>query len=1287
MATLLLQAAGSYLGSFFGAAGSTIGAAVGAYGGYLLDQSLINSTRRIQGQRLSSAQMLTGEDGAPLARVYGTVRQGGTLIWATRFEEASKTERQGGKGGGPKVTSYTYFANFAVAICEGEIAHVRRVWADGKELDLTEHTIRIYRGSADQLPDPLIVAKQGIGNTPAYRGTAYAVFDRFALANFGNRIPQIQFEVMRTIGGISSDIEAITIIPGSTEFGLSPTAISQVVRPGETIYANRHVLNAGSDWEASIDELQALCPNLKQVALVVSWFGDDLRAGNCQIRPRVSNGSGYQNDTWQVAGLTRAAAGPVSQYNGKAAFGGTPDDRSVVAAIQDLRARGLKVMLYPFVLMDIPAGNILPSPYGGASQAAYPWRGEITCSPAPGVVGSVDGTATAASQVSAFSGNATPAMFGVTGNAVAYVGASDWGYRRFILHYAKLAELAGGVDALLIGSEFKALTRVRGASGFPFVSVLSGLATDVRSMLGSAVKLTYAADWSEYSAYTPPGTNSLHFHLDPLWANPAINAVGIDNYMPLSDWRDEDWDGNNPDGASSPSDFDALKQALNAGEGYDWYYANAADRQARVRTPIADGLAGKDWVYRFKDLRGWWENAHYERISGVENTTPTAWVPQGKPIWFTELGCPAIDKAANQPNVFPDVKSSAAAIPYFSNAGRDDEAQIRFLSAHFAHWKEPSNNPVSTVYAGPMIDLEHTYLWAWDARPFPTFPLSAQTWSDGDNYLTGHWLNGRLSQMALQDLVAAIFDEHGIEDYDLSGVDGVLAGYLMDRPGTARDALDTLLAFYRVDVSENAGGLKLRSRDRALPKARLVSGLALGRNDETVEEKIEANSDLVQELALEYRDALRDHQQASAVSRIGSGSNSTQSIALPAVVDGAEALAQLRQFHRQQSAARKSISFQTGWSEAALQPGDLIALEDGGETYRITKIVDTEQRRFDAEIALPIAPMVRRSRLTLQNDAASMVAGAPLSVFLDLPLLPEGSAMVGGLRIAVWSKPWSPVAALASAGDEAYAQKLTLDEPAIIGSLMTDLAARGAGRFSTNDFVEVELTQGGLSSVSDLALLNGANAAAVMSASGAWEVLQFGTATEVSPGRWRLERLLRGQLGTLNAMEAGAVSGAKFVLLDASVKACSLGETQASIVLNWKVGPLNKAVSDRHYTSQQVAPATRSSLANAPVHFKAKRRESGDIAFVWKRCGSLNADSWEVPEIPLTQTFEGYRIRVLGAGNSVKRAISVASGQWTYALADRQADFGGGPSAAVIEVSQISNNGLPGLPRTLNLTF
>jgi hypothetical protein len=131
MATLVLQAAGAFLGGAFGAVGAAIGSAVGATAGYLVDRALIESTRHVEGPRLATARPFTAEEGASIARIYGTARAGGTLIWATRFEEKRTTKRQGAKGG-PKVTIYSYFANAAFVLCEGEIAGVRRIWADGR---------------------------------------------------------------------------------------------------------------------------------------------------------------------------------------------------------------------------------------------------------------------------------------------------------------------------------------------------------------------------------------------------------------------------------------------------------------------------------------------------------------------------------------------------------------------------------------------------------------------------------------------------------------------------------------------------------------------------------------------------------------------------------------------------------------------------------------------------------------------------------------------------------------------------------------------------------------------------------------------------------------------------------------------------------------------------------------------------------------------------------------------------------------------------------------------------
>lgn len=304
-------------------------------------------------------------------------------------------------------------------------------------------------------------------------------------------------------------------------------------------------------------------------------------------------------------------------------------------------------------------------------------------------------------------------------------------------------------DGFLIGSELRSLTRVRSGAGiYPAVDALVALAADVKSIVGSSTIVTYGADWTEYGAdVVDAGASEVRFPLDPLWACSAIDAVGIDYYAPLADWRDE---AGHLDAsvAASTYDLDYLAENVYGGEGFDWYYTDDSARAAQNRTPITDGL-GKPWTFRVKDIKSWWSSAHYERVGGVELPSPTAWAPQSKPVWLTEVGCPAVDKGANQPNVFPDPKSSENHLPYFSSGSRDDLVQRRYLQA-FLGKLDPSlgaadaDNPVSPIYGSRMIEPSAIHLWTWDARPYPAFPAATEVWSDGPNWQTGHWLTGRL---------------------------------------------------------------------------------------------------------------------------------------------------------------------------------------------------------------------------------------------------------------------------------------------------------------------------------------------------------------------------------------------------------------------------------------------------------------------------------------------------------------------------------------------------------------
>jgi hypothetical protein len=250
--------------------------------------------------------------------------------------------------------------------------------------------------------------------------------------------------------------------------------------------------------------------------------------------------------------------------------------------------------------LDVPPGNTLPNPYSANAatpgQPAFPWRGRITCSPAAGFAGSVDKTGTAATQVSALFGAATTGNFSVSGESVTFTGSpSDWGLRRMVLHYAHLCAAAGGVDAFLIGTEMPGLTTIRsGASTYPAVTAFKTLAADVSIILGAGTKIGYAADWSEYFGHHPQdGSGDVYFHLDPLWSDANIDFVGIDNYLPLSDWRDGFDHADALEGWPAIHDRAYLQANIAGGEGFGWFYASGP--MSTLTTPPARRCCARCW--------------------------------------------------------------------------------------------------------------------------------------------------------------------------------------------------------------------------------------------------------------------------------------------------------------------------------------------------------------------------------------------------------------------------------------------------------------------------------------------------------------------------------------------------------------------------------------------------------------------------------------------------------------------------------------------------------------------
>jgi hypothetical protein len=230
MATLVLSAVGH-------AIGGPIGGAIGSILGQQIDHAVFAPKAR-HGPRLGDLSVQTSSYGAAIPKIFGRVRVAGNVIWSTDLIE-SRSSSGGGKGR-PKTVTYSYSASFAVALSARPVRRVGRIWADGKLLRgaagdfKTATEFRLHPGDEDQAVDPLVASAVGAGQTPAFRGIAYAVFENFQLEDYGNRIPSLTFEVEADIAAPAIGVIAEELGEGAISAGPTP-AVEGYAASGDSV--------------------------------------------------------------------------------------------------------------------------------------------------------------------------------------------------------------------------------------------------------------------------------------------------------------------------------------------------------------------------------------------------------------------------------------------------------------------------------------------------------------------------------------------------------------------------------------------------------------------------------------------------------------------------------------------------------------------------------------------------------------------------------------------------------------------------------------------------------------------------------------------------------------------------------------------------------------------------------------------------------------------------------------------------------------------------------------------
>ena len=146
---------------------------------------------------IADFQINTASYGEVVPEILGTTRVSGNIIDYDDFTpHEHRSTTKAGKGGGAKHTNitYTYSVAAAIALCEGPIAGIGKVWRDKEVYQYPNEKIELtlFNGEIAQTPWPYMLSKHPEKALP-YSGLAYMA----GVVDLGERgsLPQYNFEV------------------------------------------------------------------------------------------------------------------------------------------------------------------------------------------------------------------------------------------------------------------------------------------------------------------------------------------------------------------------------------------------------------------------------------------------------------------------------------------------------------------------------------------------------------------------------------------------------------------------------------------------------------------------------------------------------------------------------------------------------------------------------------------------------------------------------------------------------------------------------------------------------------------------------------------------------------------------------------------------------------------------------------------------------------------------------------------------------------------------------------
>jgi hypothetical protein len=439
---------------------------------------------------------------------------------------------------------------------------------------------------------------------------------------------------------------------------------------------------------------------------------------------------------------------------------------------------------------------------------------------------------------------------------------------------------------------------------------------------------------------------------------------------------------------------------------------------------------------------------------------------------------------------------------------------------------------------------------------------------------------------------------------------------------------------------------------------------------------LQQDNELPIELSVAYMDVDRDYQAGSQRSRrLAPASQQTTSVQLPLVLTGTEAKQTAEILHYLAWTGRTKYQFALPPKFLRLDAADIVTVPIGGTNRRLRLTQVTLGDTVSCEAEADDASIYTSGAVAANTTSAQQtitVPGYTVSAFMDMPILRDADDDADFYLAAHGTGSGWPGAVVYKSADQAdWSEVDAVTASAVIGSCVTALPSGPTTVFDEGSTLTVRLDAGTLSSVTEAQMCNGANAAAIGSMSGGWEIVGFQNATLQGDGTYLLSRFLRGRRGTEWAIGTHAI-GDQFVLLESGdLIRPNTAATEINSPRYYRLPSFGTQLVDASeitYTHQAIGEKPLS-----PVHISGRRHapSTNDWTVSWVRRGRLDWEWRDYVETPLGEASESYEIDIM-SGSTVKRTLTATTQSVTYTAAQQTTDFGAVQTTLSVRVYQIS---------------